>query len=76
MTTEIENIENNEVQEQQPAELNIRDLATLKNAIEVASSRAAFKAEEMAAVGIVYNKLSAFLDQIAQQAPSSDEGVE
>ena len=70
-----ENIENTtgDATEQAPAELNIRDLANLKFAIELATSRAAFKADELAAVGIAYNKLSVFLEQIASQAAQSQD---
>lgn len=50
-------------------ELTIQDLATLRSIIEIASERNTFKVGEMAAVGLVYNKLDAFLKAIeAQQA--------
>lgn len=53
---------------QEPAEnndLNISDLASMKQIIDIASSRGAFKAGEMEAIGKVYNKLSNFLAQVA-----------
>lgn len=51
---------------QQPgAELNLNDLAALRSIIDVASSRGAFKAGELEAVGKLYNKLSAFLESVA-----------
>jgi hypothetical protein len=46
------------------AELNINDLAALRSIIDVASSRGAFKAAEMEAVGKVYNKLNVFLESV------------
>ena len=49
----------------QEAELNINDLNAMKQIIDIASSRGAFKAAEMEAVGKVYNKLSNFLSQVA-----------
>jgi len=49
--------------EAEPAELNLNDLAALRSIIDAASSRGAFKAGEMAAVGNVYNKLDNFLNQ-------------
>jgi hypothetical protein len=53
----------------QVQELTIQDLATLRSIIEIASERNTFKVGEMAAVGLVYNKLDAFLKAIeAQQA--------
>jgi hypothetical protein len=49
-------------------ELNINDLNAMKVIIDIASSRGAFKPNEMVAVGQTYNKLSAFLDSVARQA--------
>lgn len=50
-------------QAQQPAaDLNISDLAAIRNILEVASQRGAFKAAELESVGRVFNKLSNFLD--------------
>lgn len=54
-----------EVQEQSD-DLNINDLNALKQIIEVTNSRGSFKANEMEAVGRVYNKLAKFLDQSAK----------
>ncbi len=45
-------------------DLNINDLAALRSILDVASSRGAFKAAEMEAVGKVYNKLSLFLESV------------
>jgi hypothetical protein len=47
------------------ADLNINDLAALRSILDVASSRGAFKAAEMEAVGKVYNKLNTFLESVA-----------
>lgn len=52
-------------QESADNDLNISDLSAMKQIIDVASSRGAFKAGEMEAVGKVYNKLSNFLAQVA-----------
>jgi hypothetical protein len=49
------------------AQLTIADLASLKQIIDAACTRGAFKAAEMKSVGDVYNKLSAFLDSIVAQ---------
>lgn len=49
-------------QEAQSALLNLGDLTAIRNILDVASQRGAFKAGELEAVGKVYNKLSAFLD--------------
>ncbi len=53
--------------QQQPAGLSIEDLNSMKSIIDVASQRGAFKANEMAQVGQTYNKLEAFLNDIARQ---------
>ncbi len=52
---------------QEVTDLNLNDLAALKSIIDVATSRGAFKAGEMEAVGKIYNKLSAFLDTVAKK---------
>ena len=54
--------------ENQPTQLSITDLAVLKNIIDLACSRGAFRAPEMKAVGEVYDKLSTFLDTVIKQA--------
>ena len=46
-------------------DLNTNDLNAMKQIIDLASSRGAFKAAEMEAVGKIYNKLSNFLAQVA-----------
>jgi hypothetical protein len=53
--------------ETNPNDLNIQDLATMKSIIEIASERNTFKPSEMAAVGIVYNKLDLFLKAVQEQ---------
>lgn len=53
---------------EQPApELNISDLVAVKNIIEVASQRGAFKAPELEAVGKVFNKLNTFLEAVSKK---------
>lgn len=50
-----------------PMDLNIQDLAVMKGIIDIASERSAFKPNEMAAVGTVYNKLETFLKSVEEQ---------
>ena len=75
-----------DVQNQQPAadaqqnstELTINDLNAMKVIIDIASSRGAFKPNEMVAVGQTYTKLETFLNAVAAQqaanpaAPATD----
>ena len=57
------------------SQLTLADLASLKQIIDAACTRGAFKAAEMKSVGAVYDKLSAFLDAVvAQQKAQEDEG--
>lgn len=45
-----------------PQDLSIQDLVTLKNVVELSAQRGTFKANEMEAVGRIYNKLSSFIN--------------
>ena len=57
-------------------DLSIGDLRNLSTVIDVASTRGAFRANEMAMVGAVYNKLQAFLARVAPpKTEGSEEGV-
>ena len=54
-------------------EITIADLGLLKNIIDLASTRGAFRAAEMKEVGEVYNKLTAFLESVVAQAKVQEE---
>ena len=58
-----------------PNELNIQDLALARAVIELATERGTFKANEIASVGALYNKLDAFLKEEEAQAAAAKEGV-
>lgn len=60
--------------EQASIDLTVQDLAGLRSIIEVASQRGAFKAQELEAVGKLFNKLSAFLDAVAKQQAPQEQG--
>ena len=59
--------------ENDPNALSIGDLRGLQSIIDVASARGSFRANEMAGVGTLYNKLSTFLAKVApaEQKPTS-----
>ena len=57
------------------AELNLNDLNAMKVIIDIASSRGAFKPNEMTVVGQTYTKLTTFLDQVAKQAEAQKTGA-
>lgn len=56
-------------------ELTVQDLGNLKQIIDVASQRGAFKPNEMMTVGQTYNKLETFLNAVAAQgeAPQGEK---
>lgn len=60
-------------------QITVADLNLIKNIIDLASSRGAFRAGELKEIGEVYNKLTAFLDAVIaqaqeQEASASDAG--
>lgn len=70
MENETENA--SAVDAQEPAtDLTINDLNSMKVIIDIASSRGAFKPNEMVAVGQTYNKLTAFLEVVSKQAEAA-----
>jgi len=61
----------NDTQQEAPVELTVNDLSAIRQVIDAAQSRGAFKANEMVAVGTVYTKLDNFLNAVAaQQQPA------
>jgi hypothetical protein len=60
-----------------PVELNINDLAAIRNLIEVVTQRGVFKATELSSVGVLFDKLNAFLNaaqaQSQAQQPNQDQ---
>ena len=68
-TTESPAVEESATEE---VTITIQDIGICKQAIEVAATRGAFKAEEMAIVGDTYNKVSAWLNQM-QPAVDNDD---
>jgi hypothetical protein len=72
---EEQNVDQAQTQEAQPEtaapDLNISDLVAIRNIIDVASQRGAFKANELESVGKTYNKLAGFLDSVTKQKESA-----
>jgi hypothetical protein len=52
--------------------ITVADLNLLKNIIDLASSRGAFRAAEMKQIGEVYDKLAAFLEAVVAQAQAQE----
>lgn len=69
----MSDVENHEAamqpqQENASVELTISDLKTIQNIIDAVTQRGAFRANELAAVGEVYNRLTAFIDSVTKKA--------
>ncbi len=62
-----------ENQPAQPLIITLADIDLVKQIIDLASSRGAFKGPELADVGLIYNKLSAFLDNALAQIRADQE---
>jgi hypothetical protein len=64
-------------EQQAPApDLTVQDLTAMKSIIDVASTRGAFKPNEMTTVGTVYSKLEAFLNAVQAQQEAQTEAQE
>ena len=54
-------------------QITIADLDTIKNIIDLACTRGAFRGAELSQVGVVYDKLSLFLEAVVAQAKAQEE---
>ena len=64
----------NEQPQPDPTALSIGDLKGLMSIIDVASTRGAFKAAELAGVGTLFNKLNTFLVNVEKQPGAQPTG--
>ena len=62
-----------EAPEAQSPELTVTDLTAIKQIIDVASQRGAFKPNEMVTVGQTYTKLETFLNAVAAQQQAQQQ---
>lgn len=56
-----------------PESINLSDLQSLLNVIDIATERGAFKGKELSQVGAVYDKLDVFLRYVAEQQQAAAE---
>ena len=56
--------------------ITITDLIAIRNTINLAAERGAYKAEEMLEVGTVYTKLSNFLEAVVAQAAAQEKAAQ
>jgi hypothetical protein len=59
-----------------PQGLSIQDLANLRNIVDVASQRGAFKTNEFTIVGATYTKLNDFINAVAPQMAATEDTPE
>lgn len=67
-----------EQQQEQAQQLTVQDLVTLKSAIELGTQRGAWRANELTAVGTVYERLSLFVASLLppKETPQKDASEE
>ena len=53
-------------------QITIADLDTIKNIIDLACTRGAFRGAEVSQVGAVYDKLNGFLQAVIEQAKAQE----
>lgn len=58
-----------------PDSISLQDLSVLANIVDLASQRGAFRGNELTQVGVVYDKLSAFLAHVAAQQKAAAEAA-
>lgn len=56
--------------------ITVQDLDSIRAIIDLAARRGAFQGSELEQVGIVFNKLNAFLEGIVAQAKAAQEEAE
>lgn len=62
-------------QEEKEVVINIGDLSTLMQVIDVVSTRGGFQGQELAGIGMLRNKLEAYLRQNTPQQQQGDSSV-
>ena len=55
-------------------QITVADLEELRQLVDLACSRGAFRAEEASTVGRVYDKLTKFLTAVVEQARAQEAG--
>lgn len=59
-----------------PNPITIADLDTLRNIVDLACTRGAFRGAELTQVGAIYDKLTQFLTAVIEQAKAQEEAKE
>jgi len=53
-------------------QITIADLDTIKNIIDLSCTRGAFRGAELTQVGVIYDKLTVFLEAVIAQAQTQE----
>jgi hypothetical protein len=56
-------------------QITVADLDTIKNIIDLACTRGAFRGAEVSQVGAVFDKLNSFLEAVIAQAKANEEAA-
>lgn len=74
--TEDQTTETTQPEVAKAPDLNLNDLAAMRNLIEVVTQRGVFKATELTAAGQLFDKLNAFLTAAEAQAQANKPAEE
>lgn len=58
-----------------PEGINLSDLASLRQIVDIATQRGAFKGNELSQVGGVYDKLNVFLNYVEEQQKAAQAAL-
>ena len=73
MAAPVNNTAPTEAEAPAPVQLGVQDLQNAAQIIDIAMSRGAFRANEAAQVGAVYNKIEAFIKSVAESQNQNAE---
>ena len=65
-----------EVQEEKSKSITIKNLLNVRNLLDIAVERGAFKATEMSVFGTIYDEFSQGLDEIVRQSNEEQKAAE
>jgi len=72
---EVAPVEEAQAPTEETTDLSIQDLLAVRNIIDIASQRGAFRAGEMEPVGKAFNKLNAFLEAAMPKPEETEEAA-
>lgn len=76
MTEQVTDNQEQAAPEAPKPELNLNDLSSMRSLIDIVTQRGAFKANELSSVGILYDKINAFLEAAQAAATAAQPAPE